>query len=138
MNWYKISQYDKIDWNLPPVLYHATFMKYVPSIKADGLKDIGTICNWHGCAPGVYLAQDPDIAYSYVEVGDAALETGRLTEEDFENIVVLEIDTNQLDKSKIFLDPNNLSNWDNILSEDKTLIYTAPIPPYAIKNLNSI
>ena len=131
-----IHKHHDVDWDIPGILYHATYAKYIPSIKLHGLRPTGNKCNWEGCDPGVYLAQDAWQAESFAEDADWGFEQGHLTEEDFDNIVVLQIDVNQLESSMLSVDPHCMGNFDEgAPSGCKTLLYRDVIPASAIINL---
>ena len=73
----------------------------------------------------VYLAVDPDIAFSYAETSDDAWDRFE-TDEGLE-IVTFEIDTTQLDPSKFNIDQNVIGNVGD------TLEYYGIVPPSALK-----
>jgi hypothetical protein len=92
---------------IPEKLYHATYIQFLNSIKTNGL---GKTENkmWSDSKPGVvYLADDPCVAESYAEESEW-LEDKEDYEEYLESIVILEIDTNKLDRDKLFIDKNVL------------------------------
>lgn len=89
-------------------LYHATFSKLLRKIKKVGYLGNSPYKLWSDSNNKyVYLATDPDEAYSYAETALDDLENGRLYDmlED-DDIVVLETDTKYLDKNKLFKDKN--------------------------------
>ena len=100
-------------------LYHATFGPLLEYIENKGLGNT-KITQYEDSKPGVvYLAFDPDVAVSYCEAND------RVDEDWLDDIYVLEIPINKLDKSKLFID-NNVK-----LDEDKeasTVEYHGVIP----------
>jgi hypothetical protein len=106
---------------VPQVLYHATYKQRVKSIMLKGLGAAGRR-NWSDSRRGVvYLALDPDVAYSYAETALDEIDP----ETDWE-IVVLKVNTASLDPSKFFIDQNVQDN------EGDTVEYHGVIPPQAI------
>ena len=90
-------------------LYHATYKPLLKSIKLNGLGGSGAKPQYTDSKCGVvYLAKDPDIAFSYAECADNV-------PEDWE-IVVLDIDVNSLDL-------NNLYGDENVLDDNSTMEY---------------
>lgn len=110
---------------LPTKLYHATYGPLVDSIEREGLGgDRDTV--WEDSVRGtVYLALDPEIAFSYAETSDDAWDKFE-TSEGLE-IATFEIDTSRLDPSKFNIDQNVIDN------EGDTLEYYGVVPPSAIK-----
>ena len=109
-------------------LYHATYLPFLDSIKANGL---GTTENkmWEDSKPGVvYLANDPWVAESYAESAELADEVL------LDNIIILEIDTTKLDSNKLFVDQNVLIDEDE---ENATWEYHGIIPWEACKIFDS-
>lgn len=89
-------------------LYHATFSKLLRKIKKVGYLGNSPYKLWSDSDNRyVYLASDPDEAYSYAETALDEIDNERLYNmlEDDE-IVILETDTKFLDKSKLFKDKN--------------------------------
>lgn len=86
--------------NCPDTLYHATFQSFVASIMQQGLKPSEEGQNYvnppDDSGPYIYLANDPDLAYSFAEESENELIP------DDEPIVVLQIDLS--DGQKKFLD----------------------------------
>ena len=113
---------------LPPTLYHASYGPLADSIQQLGLGgDRDTM--WEDSVRGtVYLALDPEIAFSYAETSDEAWDKFE-TDAGLE-IITFEIDTSLLDHSKFNIDQNVLDN------EGDTLEYYGIVPPSAIKELN--
>ena len=113
---------------LPPTLYHASYGPLADSIQQSGLGgDRDTM--WEDSVRGtVYLALDPEIAFSYAETSDEAWDKFE-TDAGLE-IITFEIDTSLLDHSKFNIDQNVLDN------EGDTLEYYGIVPPSAIKELN--
>ena len=125
MNWYKIAQ-SKIRTRLPSVLYHATFEPYIESIKQYGLGGKTSPKNYEDSKEGVvYLAIDPDMAESFAETTDIA------PEEYLDQIVILEVDTSQLDKTKLFKDMNYFVM--NTVTNPVSFEYHSVIPPSALR-----
>lgn len=110
---------------IPETLYHATYAPLADSIQKSGLGgDRDTM--WDDSVRGtVYLAVDPDVAFSYAEASDDAWDRFE-TDEGLE-IVTFEIDTAKLDPSKFNIDQNVLDN------EGDTLEYHGIVPPSALK-----
>ena len=103
--------------NIPQFLYHATYKPLLKKIKEKGLDTKDSRKAWEDSIPGyVYLALDPYVAESYAE------ESEMVPESWLDNIIILKIDTNKLDKSKLFTDQNVQDN------EGDTLEYRGVIP----------
>lgn len=84
-----------------PWLFHSTFRTRIPSIKKLGLGG-KQIKNWDFSENGVVcLTNDPEVAFSFCEsadeVSDSVYSSG---------IVVLAVQANTLDRSKISIDRN--------------------------------
>lgn len=93
---------------VPEKLYHATFSKLLRKIKRCGYLGKSPYKLWSDSNNKyVYLATDPDEAYSYAETALDDCDNERLYDmlED-DDIVILEIDTRYLDKNKLFKDEN--------------------------------
>jgi len=100
-----------------PYLYHATYKPLLKKIKEKGLDTSDSRKAWDDSIPGyVYLAKDPEVAASYAETSDM------VPDSYLDNIVILTIDTDRIDKSKLFMDQNVLDN------EGDTLEYRGTIP----------
>ena len=106
---------------VPKYLYHATFRPLLKKIKLEGLGGISAKQLWGDSKVGVvYLALEPNVAYSYAEtIFD---ENDEIPESWEEKIIVLVIDTENLDKTKFYLDSNVLDN------EGDTVEYHGIIP----------
>lgn len=105
--------------NIPDVLYHATYKPLIKSIMKKGL-GYTKRKNWEDSVTGiVYLAFDIDQAISYAETSDL------VPEQWIDNIIVLQINTNGLDKSLFSIDKNNMAG--------DTLEYKGIIPIENIK-----
>ena len=116
---------------VPKYLYHSTFKPVLKKIKAEGLGGPSSKALWEDSKKGVvYLATTVDIAVSYAEA--AFDENEDLPEHWEEKIVVLKIDTTNLDKSKIHIDTNVLDN------SGDTLEYHGIIPYRYINNVINI
>ena len=126
MSWLKII----IAQNIPPVLYHATYGAFIGSILEQGLIPNYTSCWEGGCEHGVYLADKPYVAESYAETAD----NSDIPEEYFDDIIVLKIDTTQLDLSKLGPDPQVI--WDINPENNNCYLYRDVIPVNAILNRN--
>jgi len=112
---------------LPATLYHASYGPLADSIHQSGLGgDRDTM--WDDSVRGVvYLALDPDVAFSYAETSDAAWD--KFETDEGLPIVTLEIDTSQLDKKLFKIDSNVQDN------QGETLEYHGIVPPQAISEL---
>ena len=99
--------------NKPQFLYHATYKRYLDSIKENGLGGTVKQKSWDDSVDNVVcLAHDEDEAESYAENAD-------ITEKDetlLDEIIVLEIDASKLSKDLFSLDRNILSD-DGILDD---------------------
>lgn len=113
---------------IPKYLYHATFKPLLKKIKSEGLGGVSSKQLWDDSKKGVvYLALDAEVAYSYCEtIFD---ENDNIPESWEEKIIVLVIDTDKLDKTKLYLDSNILDN------EGDTLEYHGVIPFDAVVNI---
>lgn len=102
-----------------PMLYHATYKPFLDSIMKNGLGGKGAQTQWEDSKPGyVYLAKDPEVAVSHAEANE------EVPDEYVDNIVVLSIDTSQLDQDNLEDDPN-------VIDDDSTLAYKGIIPTSA-------
>lgn len=101
----KFRLIESLDSEIPSKLYHATYKQFLKSIREKGLGNTKRKM-WSDSKRGVvYLADDPDVAYSYAEISEWVEE--RDNYDDYvDNIVVLEVDTNKLDKSRFNIDSN--------------------------------
>lgn len=100
-----------------PYLYHATYKPLLKKIKEHGLDTRMSKKAWEDSIPGyVYLALEPDVAFSYAESSD------EVPEEWIDKIIVLKINRESLDQSKLFIDQNVIDN------EGDTLEYRGVIP----------
>lgn len=117
--------------NLANTLYHATYKRYLKSIEEHGLGGMVPQKSWEWSIDGVVcLAHDEDEAESYAEIAE-------ITEEDetlLDEIVVLEIDTNKLDKDLLFSDSNIKSDEDGLLDGGST----APLEYHGIIPFDSV
>lgn len=105
------------DSTTPQFLYHATYKPLLKKIKEKGLGTNDIKKAWEDSITGyVYLALDPYVAESYAE------ESEMVPEDWLDDIIILEIDTNKLDKSKLFTDQNVQDN------KGDTLEYRGVIP----------
>lgn len=88
-------------------LYHATYTDLLPMIEKNGLGN-SPYKNWSDSQNKfVYLASDPDEAYSYAETFE---DEDNVQDYQESEIVVFEIDSNELDVSKLFKDSNIIDN----------------------------
>lgn len=102
-----------------PMLYHATYKPFLDSIMKNGLGGSGAQTQWEDSKPGyVYLAKDPEVARSHAEANE------EVPDEYIDDIIVLSIDTSQLDQ-------NNLEDDPNVMDDDSTLAYKGIIPASA-------
>ena len=100
-----------------PYLYHATYKPLLKKIKQQGLDTRMSKKAWEDSIPGyVYLALDPEVAFSYAESSE------EVPEEWIDNIVILKIDKYSLDQDKLFIDQNVIDNVGD------TLEYRGVIP----------
>lgn len=100
-----------------PYLYHATYKPLLKKIKQQGLDTRMSKKAWEDSIPGyVYLALDPEVAFSYAESSE------EVPEEWIDNIVILKIDKYFLDQDKLFIDQNVIDNVGD------TLEYRGVIP----------
>jgi len=103
--------------DIPQYLYHATYKPLLKKIKERGLDTNDSKKAWDDSVPGyVYLALDPYVAESYAESSEMVPDSW------LDNIIILKVDTNKLDKSKLFIDQNIQDN------EGDTLEYRGVIP----------
>jgi len=107
---------------VPEYLYHGTFKPLLDKIKSEGLRIEGTVKNYSDSEEGlIYLAKTFEEAEAFAEVSEA------VPDEWIDQIVVLKIDTDKLDKSKLADDPNVRD------MEVMTFIYPQDIPPEALE-----
>ena len=107
------------------------YKQFIKSIKEKGLGNTKRKM-WSDSVNGVvYLADDPDVAESYAEIAEWVEEQDNY-DDYIENIVILEIDVNKLDKSKFIID-NNVRLDQN--EANATWEYHGVIPWEAIKVL---
>ena len=103
--------------NIPQYLYHATYKPLLKKIKETGLDTSSSKKAWDDSVSGyVYLALDPYVAESYAE------ESEMVPESWVDNIIILKIDNNKIDKSILFVDQIVQDN------EGDTLEYRGVIP----------
>lgn len=118
---------------IPNKLYHATYLQFLDSIKANGLGNTENKM-WTDSKPGVvYLANDPWVAESYAETSEF-LEDREDADDFLDNIIILEVDTEKLDSAKLNIDKNVLLYDDE---ESATWEYDDCIPWEACKIFNS-
>lgn len=103
--------------NVPNVLYHATFEGNRSSILQYGLDASRGKRNYDISFPVIYLCDDPDIAEGY------AIEAYG---ERQDNIILLQIETAELDYRLLSLDRNHM------LPDSRAYEYRGIIPPSAI------
>ena len=95
-------------------LYHATYKPYWEEIQKDGFISGGRHCNWQDLSKSnlIYLARDPEVAYSYCETSDS------VPEEFLDQIVVLQIDINKLNIDSLNIDENVAYSYDGPTDPD--------------------
>lgn len=95
-------------------LYHATYKPYWKEIQKDGFISGGRHCNWQDLSKTnlIYLARDPEVAYSYCETSDS------VPEEFLDQIVVLQIDINKLNIDSLNIDENVAYSYDGPTDPD--------------------
>jgi hypothetical protein len=136
-NWYKIAKLSVdgpglpilLNEKIPSKLYHATYKPYLESIMKNGLNpNFVKKPSWEFSKGGVIcLANDPYVAESYCET------TGDVPEEYLDQIVVLEVDTKNLNKKMLFWDENiNFGGEDAVRDSYE---YHGIISPQSIKVL---
>ena len=119
---------NKNNIEVPKYLYHATFKPLLKKIKSEGLGGVSVKQLWDFSKIGVvYLALDANVAYSYAEIGFD--ENDDIPESWKDEIIVLVIDTENLDKTKFYLDSNVLDN------EGDTIEYHGLIPFNHVVNI---
>ena len=102
--------------NIPKILYHATYKPFLKSIKKNGLTP-NTTKNYEDSRNDViYLARDKNVAESYAETSE------KVPEEYLDQIIILKIKTDNLDKEKFNVDTNVKDN------KGDTLEYKGIIP----------
>lgn len=117
--------------NVPKFLYHATYQRNLESIKKHGLGGMVVKKSWEWSVDGVVcLAHDEYEAESYAECAE-------ITEDDeslLDEIVVLEIDTDELNKNLFHVDSNILTEGDKHDGTDipAPLEYRSVIPFSAV------
>jgi hypothetical protein len=102
---------------VPKYLYHATYKAVLHRIREKGLDTNDVIQAYPDSVPGhVYLAKDPWAAISYAKCSDDVPESWLY------DIVLLEVDTTDLDPEKFFPDPNIQGN------RGDSFVYEGEIP----------
>ncbi len=97
--------------SIPKYLYHATYKPFLKSIKEKGLGNTRKKM-WSDSVSGVvYLATNEDVAYSYAEIAEW-LDDIEDYEKYVDNIVILKIDTDKLDKTRFKKDSNVIDGDD--------------------------
>lgn len=130
-----------IEEKMPGVLYHATMKYKLPSIKKYGLGGKmpfkrywdyeGTI--YKNITRGVFLDEDADCAYDYVDTSDE-MENYEEKYDKKPEIIVFEVSIKNLDLSKLEMDQNNLSNFDDE-ENTKSYFYKGIIPFQFLKRV---
>jgi RNA:NAD 2'-phosphotransferase (TPT1/KptA family) len=106
--------------NIPPILYHATYRPLLKKIKEDGLDTKKSKKAWEDSKPGlVYLATNLDVAASYAESSEM------VPDSYLDNIIILHIDTSQLDLTKLSIDQNVQDNKGDTLEYDGIIPFSA-------------
>jgi len=112
---------------IPKYVYHATYKPYLKDIMRFGLGRSEHKNYADSDSSLVYVALEPEVAYSYAEMADFIAELDDEDANDWcDNIVVLKIDTTKLDVDYFDIDPNVQDN------EGDTLVYYGIIPREAI------
>jgi len=112
---------------IPQYLFHATYKPLLKKIKEFGLDSNRGRQLWDDSIKGyTYLSDDKDYAASFAESTDANIPDSWL-----DNIIILTIDTNTIDKSKLFIDTNNTDE------ELSTFEYRGIISPSSIVKVES-
>jgi len=102
-------------------LYHATYLRHLPSIFSRGLGGEVVHRNWTDSVAGVVcLAATAEVAESYAETAELA------DESDIDSVVLLRIDCR-------FLDDDKMSSDRNVLDGGDTFEYNGVIPSVALK-----
>jgi len=97
--------------SIPKYLYHATYKPFLKSIKEKGLGNTRKKM-WSDSANGVvYLATNEDVAYSYAEIAEW-LDDVEDYDKYVDNIVILKIDADKLDRTKLKKDSNVIDGDD--------------------------
>lgn len=116
-----------------PFLYHATYQPYWTEIQRDGFLAGGKHSNWINLSKNelVYLARDPEVAYSYCETSED------VPEEYLDQIVVLQVDIDKLDLELLDIDENVAYSYDSPTDPDypetwEEFQYSGSIPLSAI------
>ena len=127
--------FEELHKEIPPVLYHATFKENLPSIVKHGLVPHGkdSYINFDNTLPGVYLAESPEEAMSFVE----ASENSDIPEEWFNEIIVIAIDTSKLERKNFSVDPNVQIAAADDEGDRRPFIYKNIIPKSAFKSVDS-
>ena len=115
---------------LPKFLYHATPSSLYKQICEDwAILPNSDTKIWSTSKNVIYLAIDPWMAKSYVEVGlDIYFEENQSDLFASDEVVILEIPTASLDINSLEVDENNQSNYDGTFNEIMTYQYTNRIP----------
>jgi len=132
MNWYKKNTIAQQQTGVPGVLYHATYRPYLQSIIEKGLVP-NFSQTWDISQEGaVYLDISPNAAESYAETADGPA----ISQEYIDDIIILAIDTNHLDKNLLSHDSN--INFDSSGEGVTSFEYWGTIPSSAIINFENI
>lgn len=115
---------ESTDENSNRFLYHATYRPLLYSLIKHGIDPSKGKKNWPDSKKKyIYLATDPDVAISYAE------ESEKVKESWLDKIIVLKIDTNKIDTTKLSLDRNVRDN------DGSTLEYKGIIPWDAVYSI---
>ena len=120
--------------NILPYLYHATYRQLVNEIMKDGIIPGGkNIRNYDWAEKNyVYLSESDENAISFVETS----ENENVPESWLDDIVVLKIDANKLDLTKLEKD----TNWNPDISDSDTdwqsYQYKGVVPPNLILSID--
>ena len=121
--------------NIPKWLYHATYKRFLESIIQHGLGGMVSKKAWERSLDGVvYLAYDSSEAESYAESAEIVDSDESLLDE----IIILKIDTDNLNKDLFFVDSNILTENSKLEGTDipAPLEYHGKIPFSSIKVTN--
>ena len=124
---------------IPEKIYHATIKSRIPIIKKLGLGGkiprkrfwdyVGT--EYENITVGCFFDSDKNCAYDYVE-------SSEYYEGDESNIVVFEVNTSDLDLSKLSYDRNDLKNLNDDLNsgESRSYFYAGIVPYEKLRKLS--
>ena len=86
--------------------YHATRDRHLPSIRRHGLGGLLVEPNWPDCLTGVYLAENPAVAVSFlIEHILKHAPTAQSPREELASWIVIVVDDARVDRMKLSPDP---------------------------------